>query len=68
MTGINSNGSKFVAKQIHECGAPAPPKERAELSSGPLNLLVAAGPYSTTDNLTFEPLADLIKVIKVSRW
>lgn len=36
-------------------------------ATGNLHLLVAAGPFSTSDNLSLEPLEDLIKVIKKTR-
>ena len=68
MTGLNTNGSKFVAKKIHE-SVPLPlPFENLELdlAERPLSVMIATGPYSASDNLTYEPLADLIKMIKVS--
>ena len=69
MTGLNTNGNKFVAKKFHE-SIPLPlPSENPKLAAEePLSVLIAAGPYSTSDNLTYEPLADLIKIIKVSTF
>jgi len=32
--------------------------------TGPLNILIGAGPFTPTDSLLFEPLKDLISVIK----
>lgn len=29
-----------------------------------MTVLIAAGPFSTSDNLSFEPLADLVKYIR----
>lgn len=29
-----------------------------------MTVLIAAGPFSTSDNLSFEPLADLVKHIR----
>ena len=67
MTGLNTNGNRFVAKKLHE-SIPLPlPTNRVDLSEGPMSVLVAAGPYSTSDNLTFEPLGDLVKIIKVCK-
>ncbi len=65
MKGINSMGNKFVAKKLLESLPPPLPANKEESPRGPLNVVIAAGPFSTSDNLTFEPLADLIKVIKV---
>ena len=36
-------------------------------AKGNLHVLIAAGPYSTSDNLSLEPLEDLIKVIKKTK-
>ena len=67
MTGLNTNGNRFVAKKLHEI-VPLPlSNDKVSLAEGPLSVLITTGPYSTSDNLTYEPLADLIKVIKVSK-
>lgn len=29
-----------------------------------MSVLIAAGPFSTSDNLSFEPLSDLVKYIR----
>lgn len=34
-----------------------------EMDEEPLNVLVACGPYTPSDSLTFDPLLDLIGVI-----
>lgn len=65
--GVNSSGSYFQVHQVME-----PPKlppactpvnvlrETAErLSAGPVTIFVAAGPYTTDDNLNFEALDEL---------
>ena len=66
MTGLNTNGNRFVAKKFHE-SLPLPlPSEAIDLGERPLSILIATGPYSTSDNVMYEPLADLVNVIKVS--
>ena len=70
--GINSSGRKMIAKRIIE-GTPAPiamtnPKQLLEFhhsemyqNSLPLNVITAAGPFTTIDNLNYEPFVDLLK-------
>ncbi|EWM28950.1 hypothetical protein Naga_100389g2 [Nannochloropsis gaditana] len=72
--GVNSSGFKMVVRRIIE-GIPrpfltSPAKKMLEFQhdslyqgGGALSLLVAAGPYTTTDSLEYEPLEDLLKVI-----
>ena len=74
--GVNSSGRKMIAKRIIE-GLPLPlPKSAAKellkyhhdtLYQGgkPLSVITAAGPFTTSDNLDYAPLEDLlIKIIK----
>ena len=69
MTGLNTNGNKFVAKKFHESvPLPLSCENQNPAAEGPLSILIAVGPYSTSDNLTYEPLADLIKIIRVSTF
>ena len=40
----------------------------AELGGGrPLSIFLAAGPFMTTDSLVYEPLNDLLGVVKAAR-
>ncbi|CAG2066007.1 unnamed protein product [Timema podura] len=36
-------------------------------TEGPLHVLVAAGPYTQTDTLTYEPLEDILQHVKVNK-
>lgn len=67
MEGMNTTGRKLVASKLFE-GVPLPfytPQEKMEMDEvpEPLNVLVACGPYTPSDSLTYDPLLDLISVI-----
>ncbi|CAG9789223.1 unnamed protein product [Diatraea saccharalis] len=63
MKGINPRGDKFIAHEVF-CDSSLPiPDCRADMMNcleGTLSILVAAGPYTTSDNLNYEPLKDLV--------
>uniref|UniRef100_A0A672Z0F9 DNA polymerase alpha subunit B n=1 Tax=Sphaeramia orbicularis TaxID=375764 RepID=A0A672Z0F9_9TELE len=61
MEGMNTTGRKLVASKLYE-GVPLP-----FYTPGPMNVLVACGPYTPSDGLTFDPLIDLINVIVKDR-
>ncbi|XP_028272481.1 DNA polymerase alpha subunit B [Parambassis ranga] len=63
--GMNTTGRKLVASKLYE-GVPLPfysSNIKMETGEEPLNVLVACGPYTPSDSLTFDPLLDLISVI-----
>ncbi|XP_043982875.1 DNA polymerase alpha subunit B isoform X1 [Gambusia affinis] len=67
MEGMNTTGRKLVASKLYE-GVPLPfystsAKMETNEVVEPLNILVACGPYTPSDSLTFDPLIDLINVI-----
>ncbi|XP_038142556.1 DNA polymerase alpha subunit B [Cyprinodon tularosa] len=67
MEGMNTTGRKFVASKLYE-GVPLPfynnnVKMETDEVAEPLNVLVACGPYTPSDSLTFDPLLDLISII-----
>uniref|UniRef100_A0ABM5F3F6 DNA polymerase alpha subunit B n=1 Tax=Pogona vitticeps TaxID=103695 RepID=A0ABM5F3F6_9SAUR len=64
MEGINNTGRMFFASKLYE-GVPLPfhhPSDQAE-NLGPQMVLVACGPYTTSDSITYDPMLDLIDVI-----
>lgn len=64
MDGINSTGTKFVATKLYE-GVPLPFYQPTE-EGGDLEqtmVLVACGPFTTSDSITYDPLLDLITII-----
>lgn len=67
MDGVNSAGVKFVASKIYPGVSGEFSASGSSEGKGDIHLLVAAGPFSTSDNLSLEPLEDLIRVIKKTR-
>ncbi|XP_072293785.1 DNA polymerase alpha subunit B [Eucyclogobius newberryi] len=70
MEGMNTTGKKLVASKLHE-SAPlpfyTPVKLEVDEAAEPLNVLIACGPFTTSDTLTYDPLLDLINVISRDR-
>lgn len=65
MEGMNTTGRKLVASKLYE-GVPLPfytPEVKMEMDEELVNVLVACGPYTPSDSLTFDPLLDLINII-----
>ncbi|XP_068451500.1 DNA polymerase alpha subunit B [Clinocottus analis] len=65
LEGMNTTGKKLMASKLCE-GVPLPfysSEMKVEIDEEPLNVLVACGPYTPSDSLTFDPLLDLINVI-----
>ena len=59
--GCNPNGRKLLAKKIHTDAAPPGPERCDRVTGGhPLNVVLASGPYTPSDNLDYEPLSDLL--------
>ncbi|XP_058947693.2 DNA polymerase alpha subunit B [Pocillopora verrucosa] len=69
--GLNSTGQKLVVNKICT-GVQLPFRSSSDnvepdsedMSSEPFLMLVAAGPFTTSDSLLYEPLADLIKTVQ----
>lgn len=72
--GSNPEGDAFIVKEVLEMpllGFSASPKHEIiaaqnKQSSKPLAIVVASGPYTTSDNLLFEPLTDLVQHINTT--
>ncbi|XP_046875577.1 DNA polymerase alpha subunit B [Hypomesus transpacificus] len=67
MEGMNTSGRKLVASKLYE-GVPLPfysNEIKQEMDEVPEQVMVmlACGPYTPSDSLTFDPLLDLINVI-----
>ncbi|XP_039100813.1 DNA polymerase alpha subunit B isoform X1 [Hyaena hyaena] len=68
LEGINTTGRKLIATKLYE-GVPLPfyqPTEEDEDFEQNM-VLVACGPYTTSDSITYDPLLDLIAVINRDR-
>ncbi|XP_027628231.1 DNA polymerase alpha subunit B isoform X3 [Tupaia chinensis] len=68
MEGINTTGRKLVATKLYE-GVPLPfyqpTEEDREFEQS--MVLVACGPYTTSDSITYDPLLDLLAIINHDR-
>ncbi|XP_062456792.1 DNA polymerase alpha subunit B [Rhea pennata] len=63
--GTNSTGRRLVATKLYE-GVPLPfysPPEPAQDTEQRM-ILVACGPYTTSDSIAYDPLSDLVDVIR----
>jgi len=73
--GMNARGKELIASKLWQ-GAPLPFDDRtadtelsqseAEAASTPLTIVAAAGPFTTTANLSYQPLADLLDSLRSS--
>nr|XP_056708837.1 DNA polymerase alpha subunit B [Euleptes europaea] len=68
LEGTNSTCEQLVASKLYE-GVPLPFYKPTSPTEGPEQqmVLVACGPYTTSDSITYDPLADLIEVINKGR-
>ncbi|KAL6117567.1 pola2 [Pungitius sinensis] len=68
LEGMNTTGKKLMASKLYE-GVPLPfySAEVKMEDAEPMNVLVACGPYTPSDSLTFDPLLDLISIIVKDR-
>ncbi|KAJ9599819.1 hypothetical protein L9F63_009859, partial [Diploptera punctata] len=65
MEGENPVGNKLKVKQVY-CDAVLPLPQPPHLSteeSGPLQIVIASGPFTQSDTMTYQPLEDLIEYI-----
>ncbi|XP_045502628.1 DNA polymerase alpha subunit B isoform X1 [Colias croceus] len=70
MRGINPRGDKFIAHEVFHDGARPMPDRKADLMNilkDTLSLVIAAGPYTTSNSMGYEPLKDLITYINTHR-
>jgi len=64
--GLNSTGQKLVVRKICT-GIQLPFRSEPaseHMSSEPFSMLVAAGPFTTSDSLLYEPLTDLMRTVQ----
>lgn len=70
---MNVSGRKMVAHRICEGAAHAPTKSTVETllhhhhdtqDGKPLKIINMCGPYTTSDNLDYEPLLDMLETIR----
>lgn len=70
MRGVNPRGDRFIAHEVF-CDASLPvPDHKADIINtlnGKLSMIVASGPYTTSDNIAYEPLKDLVTYISTHK-
>ncbi|XP_014822046.1 PREDICTED: DNA polymerase alpha subunit B, partial [Calidris pugnax] len=66
LEGTNSTGRMMVVSKLYE-GVPLPFHTPTEPAPEQRMVLVACGPYTTSDSITYEPLTDLLEVIARDR-
>ncbi|KAF9142699.1 DNA-directed DNA polymerase alpha subunit pol12 [Mortierella sp. GBA39] len=76
LSGLNSYGSVFAVTRVHELPAiemaGASPADLEDfqykkMAGQPMKMIVAAGPYTLSDNLLFEPFAALMEHVSTER-
>ncbi|XP_045528050.1 DNA polymerase alpha subunit B isoform X1 [Pieris brassicae] len=70
MRGSNPRGDTFVATEVYYDGARPVPDKKADMMNtlnGNLSMVVAAGPYTTSNSLAYEPLKDFVAYINRHR-
>ncbi|CAH0728424.1 unnamed protein product, partial [Brenthis ino] len=70
MRGVNPRGNRFIAHEIFNDAARPIPDAKADMMNvlkGTLSMVVAAGPYTTSNNMAYEPLKDFITYIRTHK-
>ena len=61
----NPTGKKLIASKVYSDASGAKAANKIKISDGAeLQVVVASGPYTTSDNLSYEPLDDLCSYIE----
>jgi len=58
----NPTGARLVGTQVFSDAAPAPSSNKKRVRTE-LQIVVASGPYTTSDNFSYEPLHDLLAYV-----
>ncbi|XP_030035183.2 DNA polymerase alpha subunit B [Manduca sexta] len=70
MKGINPRGDRFLAQEVF-CDASQPIRDhRADMMNtltGNVSMVISSGPYTTSDNMNYTPLKDLVSYINAHR-
>lgn len=64
--GTNPTGSKLLAQELIDGKLPPDPSFPITVtpSTGPIQLVVASGPFTTSSNLLYEPLTDFLTTVR----
>nr|XP_045600835.1 DNA polymerase alpha subunit B-like [Procambarus clarkii] len=65
LRGINTTGNRLIAKELVPGKVLPPCSSPVTITSatGPVQVVVACGPFTTTENLLYEPLTDLLTAV-----
>ena len=64
-TCLNPSGKKLIANSLYSNATGHKTSGRIKLAEqDELQVIVACGPYTTSDNLSYEPLEDLLKYVE----
>jgi len=61
---INTTGQQMQASKLYPCVMPDAATGSDTVPAEGLRIVIASGPFSTSDSLMYEPLADLIKKLQ----
>lgn len=67
-TGVNPQDRRFIAQSIHTNASHDPrmfTEDETRLRSRELHMMVAAGPYTMGEDMSYEPLNELLRQVKV---
>lgn len=67
LEGTNPTGRKFIGSKVFTTQSDETINKDITINSDALSLLIAAGPFTTSDCLSYEPLNDLIGIVKNTR-
>ncbi|XP_046401984.1 DNA polymerase alpha subunit B isoform X2 [Ischnura elegans] len=69
VNGQNNKGQRLFAQKIHSKASAPLPSKMPSLSkeTGPLHVVVGAGPFTQLDTLSYEPLQDLMALVRKIR-
>uniref|UniRef100_A0A0P4WMW3 DNA polymerase alpha subunit B n=2 Tax=Scylla olivacea TaxID=85551 RepID=A0A0P4WMW3_SCYOL len=64
--GSNPTGNKLLAQELVDGKLPPEPTSPITISTstGPIQLVVASGPFTTSSNLLYEPLTDFLTAVR----
>lgn len=68
VTGVNPQDRRFIAQSIHtnaSLDARMFTEDEVHLRSREFHMMVAAGPYTTGEDMSYEPLNELLRQVKV---
>ncbi|XP_041969121.1 DNA polymerase alpha subunit B isoform X2 [Aricia agestis] len=66
LRGVNPRGDKFIPNEVYADASrpiPDPKVDMMNVLNGTLSLVISSGPYTTSNNLAYAPLKDLITYI-----